>query len=155
LNNHKKEKLFESSMDKARSIPDDDCWPHESISHAYCVRSQTDQDKKYLATWYHKNFMVCECPWSIRGNTFKHTIKVEWLYFLSKGLEPSLDQNAEPNIFDYAAPDAFNYSPEIIMEISMIDENVDMTHVAIGIVGQDDEALRLAREELLGYLDVL
>jgi hypothetical protein len=35
LNNHKKEKLFESSMEKARSILDDDCWPHESISHAY------------------------------------------------------------------------------------------------------------------------
>jgi hypothetical protein len=155
LNNHKKEKLFESSMEKARRIPDDDCWPHESISHAYWVRSQTDHDKKYLVTWYRKNFMVCECPWSIRGNTCKHTIKVEWLYFLSKGSEPSLDQNAEPNIFDDATPNAFNDPLEIIMETSMIDANVDMTPVAIGSVDQDDEALRLARDELLGYLDVL
>jgi hypothetical protein len=37
----------------------------------------------------------------------------------------------------------------------MIDANVDTTPMAIGIVDQYDESLRLAREELLGYLDVL
>ena len=37
----------------------------------------------------------------------------------------------------------------------MIDANVDTTPVAIGSLDQDDEALQLARDELLGYLDVL
>jgi hypothetical protein len=99
--------------------------------------------------------MVCQCPWFIHGNTCKHTIKLEWLYFLSKGSKPSLDQNAEPNIFDDATPYAFNNLPEIIMETSMIDANVDATPVAIGGVDQDDEALRLDRDKLLGYLYVL
>jgi len=36
----------------------------------------------------------------------------------------------------------------------MIDENIDTIHVAIRSVDQEDEALPLTREELLGYLDV-
>ena len=66
-----------------------------------------------------------------------------------------MNQNAKPAIFDVATPDAFNDPPEIIMETPMIDENIDTTNVSIGSVDQDDEALRLAREELLGYLYVL
>lgn len=38
LNNHKKDKQLESSLEKSRRIPDSDCSPHESISHAYWVR---------------------------------------------------------------------------------------------------------------------
>lgn len=35
MNNHKKEMQLESTMEKARGIPDNDCMHHESISHAY------------------------------------------------------------------------------------------------------------------------
>ena len=47
-NNHKKEMQLESSMEKARRIPDSDCRPHESISHAYWVRIQRKHDNEYL-----------------------------------------------------------------------------------------------------------
>jgi hypothetical protein len=50
LNNYKKEKQLESSIEKDRRIPDSDCSPHESISHAYWVRSQSKPDKQYLVT---------------------------------------------------------------------------------------------------------
>ena len=77
LNNYKKEKLLESSSERAKIIPDSDCFPHESISHAYWVRSQTTPDSQYLVTnWYHPNFMACDCPWAVRGNVCKHAIKV-------------------------------------------------------------------------------
>ena len=39
LNNYRKEKQFESSIERAKRIPDTDCWAHENISHAYWVRS--------------------------------------------------------------------------------------------------------------------
>jgi len=146
---------FKSSMEKDRIILDDDFCLHESIFHVDPMKSQIDHEKKYFMTQYHRNFIVCECPWSIHGNTCKHAIKVKWLYFMLKELEPLLNQNAEPDIFDVATPYAFYDPPEIIMETPMIDENIDTTNVAIGSVDQDDEALRLAREELLGYLYVL
>ena len=50
LNNYKKEKQFESSVEKARRIPDNDCFPHKSTTHAYWVRSQTNHNKRYLVT---------------------------------------------------------------------------------------------------------
>jgi len=56
--------------------------------------------------------MVCECPWYIHRKTYKYAIKVEWLYFLSEGSEPLLDQNANLNIFDDATPDVFNDPPK-------------------------------------------
>ena len=76
LNNYKKEKLLESSLERAKTIPDSDCFPHESISHAYWVRSQTTPDRRYLVTWYRPNFMTCDFPWAVRGNICKHAIKV-------------------------------------------------------------------------------
>ena len=83
LNNYKKGKQFESSMEKARRIPNDDCFPHEGAPQAYWVRSQTIHNKKYHVNWYRTDFIVCEFPWSIHGNICKHAIKVNWLYFNS------------------------------------------------------------------------
>ena len=68
LNNYKKEKKFESSVEKARRIPNNDCFPHESTPQTYWVRSQSINNKKYLVNWYRTDFIVCEFPWSIRGN---------------------------------------------------------------------------------------
>jgi hypothetical protein len=48
LNNYRKRKQYESSMENARRIPDSGCFLHEIISHAYWVRIQTKCDKKYL-----------------------------------------------------------------------------------------------------------
>ena len=45
LNNYKKEKLLESSSKRAKTIPNSDCCPHESIYHAYWVRIQTALDR--------------------------------------------------------------------------------------------------------------
>ena len=61
LNNYRKEKQFESSMERAKRIPNTDCWAHENISHAYWVRIQTNHDKKYLVTRFRMDFIVCEC----------------------------------------------------------------------------------------------
>ena len=74
LNNYKKQ--FESSMEKAIKIPDDDCFLHESTPQAYWVRIQSIHNKKYLVNWYCAYFIVCEFPWFILGNIFKHAIKV-------------------------------------------------------------------------------
>lgn len=41
MNNYRKEKPIECSLEEAKRIPDSDCCPHEITLHAYCVRSQT------------------------------------------------------------------------------------------------------------------
>jgi hypothetical protein len=97
LNNYKKEKRLESSIEKARIIPNSDCKPNESIPHAYRVRSQTNPNKQYLVTWYHTNFIACDCPWSIRDNICKHAIKVDWLYSSLGDSNPLLDQDPTLN----------------------------------------------------------
>ena len=122
---------------------DTDCCPHESITRAYWVRSQTDRGKKYLVTWYRKDFITCECPWSIRGNICKHAIKVNWLYFHSDNSNPLLHQHAEDNIC--------NDPPEIDIEPQNHDADVDATLMATTVVDADAEALHLAREELFNY----
>ena len=52
LNNYKKEKQFESSVEKDRRIPYNDCFPHERTPQAYWPRSQIIPTKKYLVNWY-------------------------------------------------------------------------------------------------------
>ena len=76
LNNYKKEKKFESSVEKARRIPNNECFHHDNTPQIYCVRSQSIHNKKYLVNWYCAYFIVCEFPWFILGNIFKHAIKV-------------------------------------------------------------------------------
>ena len=49
LNNYKKEKQFESSVEKARRIPNNDCFPHESTPQVYWVRSQNIPTKNTLS----------------------------------------------------------------------------------------------------------
>ena len=68
LNIYMKEKQLESSMEKAKRILDNDCFPHESIYYAYWVRSKKNNHKKYLVTWYCANFIECDFPWSIHDN---------------------------------------------------------------------------------------
>ena len=147
LNNYKKEEQFESSMEKARRIPDSDCCPHESTPRAYWVRSQTNRDKKYLVNWYRTNFVACECPWSIRGNICKHAIKVDWLYFNS-GNPASLFHRD-------AVVDTFNDPIEISMEPQNLNVDADTTCMAIDGVDLDVDALHLAREELFSYLHLI
>ena len=97
LKNYKKEKWFESSVEKARRILDDYCFPHESTPKSYWVRSQIIPNKKYLVNWYHADFIVCEYPWSIHGNICKHSIKVNWLYFNSRNSEPLCHKDSMSN----------------------------------------------------------
>ena len=84
-------------MEKARRIPDSDYRPHESIFHAYWVRSQSKVDKEYLIIFHRKNFITCDCPWSIRGNICKHSIKVDWFHSSLMDLDPLLDLHTTPN----------------------------------------------------------
>ena len=126
---------------------DTDCCPHENITRAYWVRSQTDRGKKYLVTWYRKDFITCECPWSIRGNICKHAIKVNWLYFHSSNSNPLLHQHAEDNIC--------NEPPEINIEPQNHDADVDATLMATNVVDVDVEALHLAREGLFSYTHLI
>jgi hypothetical protein len=147
LNNYKKEKQLESSIEKARRIPDSDCKPHESISHAYWVRSQTKPNKKYLVTWYRTNFIACDFPWSIHNNICKHAIKVDWLYSSLGDSNPLLDQDATLN--------SFNAPPDISIEAPSLDLDANTTIMARDNVDQDVEGLQLAREELFGYLELL
>jgi len=79
LNNFKKEKQFESLIEKEKIIRDSDCSHHEQMSHAFWVRSQSKHNKQYLVTCHRTNFLTCNFPWSICGNICKHAIKVGWL----------------------------------------------------------------------------
>lgn len=68
MNNYREGKQFESSMKKAKRIPDSDCNPHDKMSHSFWVSIQSKPNKKYLVTFHRTNFLTCDCPWSIRGN---------------------------------------------------------------------------------------
>ena len=147
LNNYRKEMQLESSMEKARRIPDSDCCPHESILHAYWVRSQSKCDKQYLVTWYRTNFIACDCPWSIRGNICKHAIKVNLLYC------PSDDSNSL--LVHDAIPNSFNAPPEISIEAPNLDVDANETVMPSDNVDLDVERLQSTRDELFGYLKLL
>ena len=159
LNNYRKEKQFESSIERAKRIPDTDCWAHENISHAYWVRSQTNRDNKYLVTWFHMDFIVCECPWFVRGNTCKHIIKINWLYFSSGGLDAPLEHDIEPLTFDDGGGSTSNAPIEVNMGMENIIDSVNTTDMGIEManenVDQDIEAFRLVNEEYNGYVDML
>ena len=131
-------------MEKASRISDNDCFPHESTTRAYWVRSQTDCNKRYLVTWYRTYFIACECPWSTRGNICKHAIKIYWLYFHSVNLESLINQDTVGN--------AFNEPPKISIVPQNLDENSDMTLMDTDIIDADVEAQHLANEKLLSKL---
>ena len=143
LNNHKKEMQLESSMEKARRIPNSDCRPHESISHAYSVRSQSKSDKEYLIIFHRRNFITCDCPWSIRGNICKHSIKVDWFQSSLMDLDPLLDLHTTPN--------QLNAPFEIITEAL----NLPADTIPTNIEDDNVEELGVLREELFGYIDLL
>ena len=50
---------------------------------------------------------------------------------------------------------SFNAPPEINVEVENLDENANTTVTSTDNVDLDDEALKLAREELFGYLQLL
>ena len=130
-----------------RRIPDDDYFCHERTPKAYWVRSQSIPNKKYLVNWYRAYFIVCEFPWSIRGNICKHSIKVNWLYFNSSNSEPLCHQDAMDN--------TFNELPDISIEPHnhSVDVNTDL--VATNSVDVDAQELHFAREELFRYLKMI
>ena len=132
-------------MQRAKIIADSDCFPHENISHANWVTSQTNRDEKYLVTWYRTNFIAFDFPWSICGNICKHAIKVDWLYFPLGVTNPVLDHDATLASFD---------APHEIEEPN-IGVDRDITFMATDSVDLDVEGLKLARDELFGYLDIL
>ena len=59
LNNYKKEKQLESSMEKEKRIPDSDCSRHSQMSHTFWVRSQSKVNKQYLVTCHRTNSITC------------------------------------------------------------------------------------------------
>ena len=135
LNNYRKEKQLESSMERAKIISDSDCCLHESISHAYWVRSQTNRHKKYLVTWYRANFIACDFPWSIRNNMWKHAIKVDWLYFPLGDSIPVLDHDTTHASFD---------TPHKIAPNLHVDG--DITFTSTDTVDPNVEGLQLDRD---------
>ena len=147
LNNYKKEKQFESLVEKESRIPYGDCCPHESTTHAYWVRSQTYRNKRYLITWYRTDFIACECPWSTRANIFKHAIKINWLYLHSGNLESLINQDVVGN--------TFNDPPKISIGPQNLDVNVDTTLMDIDITDADAEAHHLANEKLFSKLELI
>ena len=133
-------------MEKARRIPYDDCFPHESAPQAYWVRSQSIHNKKYIVNCYCADFIMCECPWSIRGNIC-NTIKVNWLYFNSNNSEPLCHQDAMAN--------TFNELPNISIYPHNHSADVNIDLLATDSVDADAEALHFAREELFRYLQLI
>ena len=129
-------------MEKTRRIPDIDCRPHESISHAYWVRSKSKPNKKYLIIWHCTNFITCDCPWSIHGKICKHAIKVDWLHSSLMDSDPLLDLDTTPN--------TLNSPPEIRIEAPNLDADTSTTILD----DENVEDLNLLREELFGYLDL-
>ena len=64
-----------------------------------------------------------------------------------------MDHIVESNVFDGLVPDTFNVSPDIIMETTNTDENVNTSPMATRSVHEDDEALKLDKEKLFDCLD--
>ena len=134
-------------MEKASRISDNDCFPHESTTHAYWVRSQMDHNKRYLVTWYRTDFIACECPWSTHGNICKHAIKINWLYFHSRNLESLINQDTVGN--------TFNDPPEISIAAQNLDVNANMTLLDNDIIDADAEEQHLANENLISKLQLI
>ena len=91
--------------------------------------------------------MACDCPWFIRGNICKHAIKVGWLYFSTRDSCTLLDNDAEPS--------SLNGPPEISRNEpihAVGDENI---FIATENVYHDVDALKLSREELFGYFQLI
>ena len=147
LNNYRKDKQLETSIEREKRILDSDCCPHENLSCAYWVRSQTTPDKWYVVMWYRPNFVACDFPWSIRGNICKHTIKVGSLYLSLRDTDRLLDDNATPC--------SFNEPTEITLDEPCHDVDVENTIMDANSVDDDVDALQLAREELYGFFQLI
>lgn len=78
VNNYRLEHMYETSVDKAKRIPEDHCVQHEHIQSAYWVQSQSSSNR-YLVLFLGQTFSSCNCPWALRGNFCKHVIKVSTL----------------------------------------------------------------------------
>lgn len=78
VNNYRLEYMYETSVDKAKRIPEDHCVQHEHFENAYWVQSQSSSNR-YLVLFLGKTFSSCNCPWALRGNFCKHVIKVSTL----------------------------------------------------------------------------
>lgn len=71
--------MYETSVDKAKRIPEDHCVRDEHIENAFWVQSQSSSNA-YLVLFLGQTFSSCNCPWAIRGNFCKHVIKVSTLW---------------------------------------------------------------------------
>ena len=94
------------------------------------MRSQTNRDNKYLVTRFRMDFIVCESSWSIHGNTCKHIIKINWLYFSSGGLDAPLEHDIEPLTFDDGGGSTSNAPIEVNMRMENIIVSVNTTDMA-------------------------
>ena len=76
------------------------------------------------------DFIVCESSWSIHGNTCKHIIKINWLYFSSGGLDAPLEHVIEPLTFDDGGGSTSNAPIEVNMRMENIIVSVNTTDMA-------------------------
>lgn len=78
-NNYKLEHMLETSMEKAKIIPDHHCILHADIQNSYWVQSQSSL-KTYLVIYSDQGFSSCDCLWAMKGNFCKHVIKIGMLH---------------------------------------------------------------------------
>ncbi|GLJ19345.1 hypothetical protein SUGI_0348530 [Cryptomeria japonica] len=74
---HGKLKLthLQTSMEKAKAIPDVDCVLDDTTPGWYRVKIQSSCNW-YVVRKFGDHFYICECPWSLQGNMCKHALKV-------------------------------------------------------------------------------
>jgi len=111
INNYRLEHIIETSIEKAKHIPDDHCVPHDEIQNYYWVQSQSSL-KKYLVVYSNQTFSSCDCPWAMRGNICKHVIKVSMLQ---------------------------GYGSTEIHQLARSEVNVDVANGGSPIMGPDDD----------------
>ena len=70
-NNYKLEHMLETSMEKAKIIPDHHCILHADIQNSYWVQSQSSL-KTYLVIYSDQGFSSCDYLWAMKGNFCKH-----------------------------------------------------------------------------------
>ena len=82
--------------------------------------------------------------WSVCGNTCKHIIKINWLYFSLGGLDAPLEHDIEPLTFDDGGCSTSNAPIEVNMGMENIIASVNTTDMGIETtnenVDQDIEA---------------
>ncbi|GLJ07258.1 hypothetical protein SUGI_0062980 [Cryptomeria japonica] len=67
--------ILQTSIERAREIPNADVVANESQPGWFWVKSQSSCNW-YVVRVFGRDLYICDCPWSLQGNTFKHILKV-------------------------------------------------------------------------------